>query len=1127
MLLTKTRIISAILSTLALATLAFAGVPQTINYQGYITNNGTPVNNMATNVTFSLYSSNPTRNNPVWFDTHSVTPVNGIYNVQLGSQKALNAPFDVPYWLGISVAGSALPLQQLSSGPYALRAGVADSLATGATVPGVTPWVSTTSTTFQATNNNAYILNNSTPATITLPGNAAIGDIIKVNAQGAGGYTFNTVNGQSITGNGISADYSAWLPRAASKIWRSLASSADGSKFYAAAYGDYIWKSVDGGASWAISGNASVQNWQAIASSSDGTKLIAAVSGGLLYTSSDSGATWTPREIVGGEGSVSRSWQAVASTSDGTMLFAVTNGAGGQIWGSTDSGATWTNKGISSNWSSIATSADGAKVVAAATGGYVWLSGNSGSSWNSTGPQVGQTKNWGAVASSADGTKLVAADDFYIYTFDNLGNNWQQANVPAYAFMKWRSLASSADGTILAANGYVGPVGYLQASVFVSIDSGKNWSQQYLFGIDTQNSSPTSLPLAISADGGAVAVAQSNTDYIYLSGKTKFTGSQYSAAELVYAGNGQWVVNQPGAIGQGNVTTGSNALVGGTFNTVNGINSVISGGSTNVVTAPNATIAGGVLNTAGSGATVSGGSTNNASGGSSSIGGGIGNTSSGSYSTIAGGQSNIASGSYSAIGGGTLNSAGGSDSIVSGGSSNNASGLGATVFGGTNNSANGWRSTITGGLYNTASGNTSIILGGDSNTASGPYSTVVGGTTNSATDWYSLAAGCSANAAHSGAFVWSDSQCATFSSTAPNQFLVKAAGGVGINKNNPVAGALDVSGNTLVSGNLGIGTLTPNRQLHLAHSGGVEMSMLVSDGLANFRTWNIWTSGGAGVAQNLNFRLLNDLGTATTLDAFHLNSDGSAWLNGTLASGGLASTLAGGIAVNGTSTSSYGVQGTSTNSVGVVGISSNNTGIWGQANAGTAVDGMSTSGVGVLGRSTSGNGVKGTTGNAIAIYAVNNSTDAPAIEGWNQGSGYIYRGWSGASPAIKFWVDNNGNAWIGGTLTQASDIRLKTDIQPLKNTLDKVLRLRGVSYVMKADKSRTRKIGVIAQELEQEYPELVATDDKGMKSVAYANLTAVLIEAVKGLQAENDALKADNDAMKLRLERLEKAQFGQ
>jgi hypothetical protein len=69
-------------------------------------------------------------------------------------------------------------------------------------------------------------------------------------------------------------------------------------------------------------------------------------------------------------------------------------------------------------------------------------------------------------------------------------------------------------------------------------------------------------------------------------------------------------------------------------------------------------------------------------------------------------------------------------------------------------------------------------------------------------------------------------------------------------------------------------------------------------------------------------------------------------------------------------------------------------------------------------------------------------------------------------------------------------------------------------------------IGVIAQELELEYPEMVLTDEKGMKSVAYANLTPVLIEAVKTLKMENDNLKADNAVMKGHLERIEKQLTG-
>ncbi|MFZ4857112.1 MAG: PKD domain-containing protein [Desulfuromonadaceae bacterium] len=113
-----------------LAALAFAGVPQTINYQGYLKNtNGTPVG-IATTVRFSLYSSVTPRNNPVWRETKDVSPVNGIYSTQLGSVTPITASFDVPYYLGVKVASDLeMALQPLSSSPYALRAGVATTVA--------------------------------------------------------------------------------------------------------------------------------------------------------------------------------------------------------------------------------------------------------------------------------------------------------------------------------------------------------------------------------------------------------------------------------------------------------------------------------------------------------------------------------------------------------------------------------------------------------------------------------------------------------------------------------------------------------------------------------------------------------------------------------------------------------------------------------------------------------------------------------------------------------------------------------------------------------------------------------------------------------------------------------------
>jgi hypothetical protein len=89
-----------------------------------------------------------------------------------------------------------------------------------------------------------------------------------------------------------------------------------------------------------------------------------------------------------------------------------------------------------------------------------------------------------------------------------------------------------------------------------------------------------------------------------------------------------------------------------------------------------------------------------------------------------------------------------------------------------------------------------------------------------------------------------------------------------------------------------------------------------------------------------------------------------------------------------------------------------------------------------------------------------------------------------------------------------SDLRLKKDVKPIEKALDKITNLRGVNFHWKDKEKDSRlQLGVIAQEVEKVFPEVVSTDDKGYKSVAYSNLVAPLIEAVKELKAENETLK--------------------
>jgi len=99
-----------------------------------------------------------------------------------------------------------------------------------------------------------------------------------------------------------------------------------------------------------------------------------------------------------------------------------------------------------------------------------------------------------------------------------------------------------------------------------------------------------------------------------------------------------------------------------------------------------------------------------------------------------------------------------------------------------------------------------------------------------------------------------------------------------------------------------------------------------------------------------------------------------------------------------------------------------------------------------------------------------------------------------------------------------SDARWKKDITPLENSLNNVLKLQGVHYYWKTDEypdkgfTKEKQIGLIAQDVEKVIPELVNTSEDGYKSVSYEKLTAVLVEAVKELKAENNKLKSEKDA---------------
>ncbi|WP_334146227.1 tail fiber domain-containing protein [Hyphomicrobium sp.] len=119
---------------------------------------------------------------------------------------------------------------------------------------------------------------------------------------------------------------------------------------------------------------------------------------------------------------------------------------------------------------------------------------------------------------------------------------------------------------------------------------------------------------------------------------------------------------------------------------------------------------------------------------------------------------------------------------------------------------------------------------------------------------------------------------------------------------------------------------------------------------------------------------------------------------------------------------------------------------------------------------------------------------------YNDGSGYSFR----------LTLGNTGAMWIAGTLTQNSDMTLKKDIADIPDALERISRLRGVSYRWKdPQRGAEQQLGLLAQEVEKIFPEVVSTQADGTKGVAYTSLIGPLIESIKELKADNDNLRAE------------------
>lgn len=153
-------------------------------------------------------------------------------------------------------------------------------------------------------------------------------------------------------------------------------------------------------------------------------------------------------------------------------------------------------------------------------------------------------------------------------------------------------------------------------------------------------------------------------------------------------------------------------------------------------------------------------------------------------------------------------------------------------------------------------------------------------------------------------------------------------------------------------------------------------------------------------------------------------------------------------------------------------------------------------------------------GNAFYI-GVSKTTGAANTHFIIDEDGYVGIGLPGTKPGnILTIVQNSSTDPIADAWTTYSSKRWKTNIHPIENALDKVQRLRGVTFDWK--KNGKHDIGLVAEEVGQVIPEVVAfeSNKKDAKSVDYSRLVALLIEAVKAQQKEIESLKATVESLR-------------
>jgi Chaperone of endosialidase/Head domain of trimeric autotransporter adhesin len=143
----------------------------------------------------------------------------------------------------------------------------------------------------------------------------------------------------------------------------------------------------------------------------------------------------------------------------------------------------------------------------------------------------------------------------------------------------------------------------------------------------------------------------------------------------------------------------------------------------------------------------------------------------------------------------------------------------------------------------------------------------------------------------------------------------------------------------------------------------------------------------------------------------------------------------------------------------------------------------------------------------------NNTGLSPSFIGMLSNTQVGFYGQTG-TPGWRFYVNTtDGNAWLQGTLQQNSDATLKKNIRPLTHTLNNLQLLNGYTYNWKDNNNPDEQIGLLAQEIQKVYPQLVK-ENNGKLSVNYSGMVPVLLEAIKELNNQNSKQQQQIEELK-------------